>query len=463
MNRKRLSYLALFVLFLAIPVLVYLVEQTTHLISRATGIPADIIVDTSRILEPIPQSWKAFSQGGEESVNMIEPVVGSTRLLDPDYIRIDHLYDHFEVVSRDSDGQLQFDFSRLDGLVRSILATSATPFLSLSYMPSVIARDGNIVNAPNNWNEWALVVQRTIEHYSGRNGLNINNVYYEVWNEPDLFGNWKMYGDKNYGTLYSYAVTGAQQASNVNPFKIGGPATTALYESWMRPLFKYAAENNVRVDFLSWHRYSTDPKQFSADLRNLTTWSFDYPAFTTIPKLITEWGFDPEINSGYDGSFAAAHTVATIREALFGFNYLFAFEVVDGPDPAGQEYWGRWGLISHPTKGAHLKPRYSAFSYLNQMQGNRLLVKGEGTWVTGFGVKDGNTIKLLLANYDRNGSHTETVPITFGSLANGTYTYKQRVFPGNSTTLTETITDGTLKKSLFMPRSSIALLELTPQ
>jgi len=60
-------------------------------------------------------------------------------------------------------------------------------------MPGVIAKDGNIINPPNDWNEWTLVVQKTIEHYSGKNDRNMNGVYYEVWNEPDLaqFGGWK--------------------------------------------------------------------------------------------------------------------------------------------------------------------------------------------------------------------------------------------------------------------------------
>ena len=77
----------------------------------------------------------------------------------------------------------------------------------------------------------AGMVQRTIEHYSGEKG--IANVYYEVWNEPDLFGKWTMGGNKDYKKLYLYASRGAQAARVSQTFKFGGPATTGLYKNWL--------------------------------------------------------------------------------------------------------------------------------------------------------------------------------------------------------------------------------------
>ncbi len=462
MHKKFLSVASLLVLFFALPFLVLVAQQAQQWFTRATGSNATIVVDTTKTLDPISPFWKAFSQGGEEPTNMIGPAVNQLATLDPRYIRIDHIYDFFNIV-QGSPGNLSFDFSRLDPMIDSILATGAKPLIALSYMPAAIAQDGTIINAPVNWNDWALTVQKTVEHYSGRSNKNIAGVYYEVWNEPDLFGGWKVYGDKNYMTLYSYAVTGANRAANVQPFAIGGPATTALYKNWMTALLKQTANNKLRLDFISWHRYNLSPEQFSKDLSEATKWTFDYPAFVTLPKLITEWGFDPEINGGYDGNFAAAHAVAVVREVLFGYQNLFAFEPVDGLDPAGNEYWGRWGLMTHPSKGLKIKPRYTAFTLLNRMTGSQVQVTGEGSWVTGFATKVGSSIKLILSNYDPAGTHTETVPITFTGLTNGTYRYQQTLLPGNSTTLTETVTNGSLQKSVFMPRSSVLFVELTPQ
>ena len=98
-------------------------------------------------------------------------------------------------------------------------------------MPPAIAQDGQLLNPPQFWADWTALVQRTIQHYSGQSEYNLTDVAYEIWNEPDLFGNWKIGGDKDYQLLYQYAVVGANQTQKTNPFKIGGPATTAPYQT----------------------------------------------------------------------------------------------------------------------------------------------------------------------------------------------------------------------------------------
>ena len=96
---------------------------------------------------------------------MLVEVVPQVRELKPEYIRIDHIYDAFDVVSGTS-GSLSYDWTGLDKAVDSILATGAKPFLSLSYMPSAISQ-GDMVSQPKNWSDWGAVVSETIKHYSG--------------------------------------------------------------------------------------------------------------------------------------------------------------------------------------------------------------------------------------------------------------------------------------------------------
>jgi hypothetical protein len=459
---KLPSILVLLLLVISFPFLLIAIQTAQQLLSQATGTRAAISVDAQHTLEEIKPFWNSFAQGGEESTDMVAPIVGDTKLLSPRYIRIDHIFDHYDVVSRQNDGQLLFNFSKLDLMVQSILATGALPFFSLSYMPPVIAQNGDILNKPNNWNDWAIAVQKTIEHYSGTTGLNLANLYYEVWNEPDLFGKWRYFGDKNYLTLYSTAVMGANRAQNVNAFKIGGPATTQLYSSWITALVSYVNQNNLRLDFLSWHRYTSDPTQLSKDATAVTGWLFPYPKAVAIPRIISEWGFDSEINSGYDGNFAAAHTVATVRQAINGYEQLMAFELVDGPSPEGKEFWGRWGLLTHPSYGKHRKPRFTAFQLLNRLKGQRLLLSGEGTWVTGLAALNGQTISIILANYDQFGTHTEAVPVQITQLADRTYDLKITRLGQPVITQTVTAVDGTLTTEVIMTSNSVALLELMP-
>ncbi|KKS41786.1 MAG: hypothetical protein UV61_C0006G0138 [Candidatus Gottesmanbacteria bacterium GW2011_GWB1_43_11] len=464
-KRQKLWPIAIKVLllFLLLPLLLIASQNVARFLIRAGGIKANIVVNFNLTLEPIKPVWNSFSQGGESEQNMLAPVANQIKALSPNYIRIDHIFDHYQLVSRTAQGQLVFDFSQLDATVNSILQSGALPFFSLSYMPQVIAENGDVTGKPQDWNEWALVVQKTIEHYSGKAHFNLTNIYYEVWNEPDFFGGWELSGPKNYTTLYAYAVSGANSAQNVNSFKIGGPATTNLYKKWITSLADFVITNHLRLDFWSWHRYTTDPTQYAKDPERITDWLLPYPDLIIQPRLITEWGFDSEINPGYDGDLAAAHAVASVRQALYGYEGLFAFELVDGLDPQGQTFWGRWGLLTHPSTGNQAKPRYAAFKLLNQIDGTRLVTTGEGTWVTGFATSNDATIQLILVNYDKFAQHSEQVPVQFINLANGDYLYQLvRLGQGGNPTKKISVTQNSFATEVIMPQNSVVLLELTP-
>jgi xylan 1,4-beta-xylosidase len=454
---KLTQIVSLIALLIFMPLLLLGTREVVTLISRASGTPANIVINTQLKLEQLDLSfYHAFSQGGEENVDMLAPVIPEIQALKPKIIRLDHLYDHYDVVGR-SGNDLTFNWSKLDAAVDSIIATGAKPLLALSYMPSVIAKDGVIVNPPNNWDEWALVVQRTIEHYSGRNAKNIPSIFYEVWNEPDLaqFGSWKYAGEKNYLTLYRYASIGASRAQNVHTFSLGGPSTTGLYKSWILAL----VGSGNRVDFLSWHTYQKDPSRFAKDQEDLISWLLPYPNFTLIPQLITEFGFTGDKSTLYGGTYAAAHAAAVIRQLISGGpTYALSFQPKDGPN---QEDGSGWGLVTHEANGKKPKPRYYIYSFIDGMAGQRISLSGEGTWVTGFASTRDGVIRVLLVNFDVNGSHSENVPVTFGNLSPGAYKLRQRFFLGSDTTSVETVAETTLQKEILMKASSVVMLELS--
>lgn len=463
-KNHTITYLKTLLLLLCLPVLVLLAKTAQQYLSRAGGTPANLVVNPQFTLGKLPQVWTGYAQGGESAgTDQISPIIPQVRALKPAYIRIDHVFDYYNLVSRDQNGQLVFNFNELDQVIGSIRRTGALPFISLSYMPPVIAENGEVTGRPVRWEEWALVVKRTIEHISGKSGLNLPDVYYEVWNEPDLFGKWRTYGDKNYLTLYTLAATGAQQAQNTNSFKLGGPALTQPYQNWIKDLARYITQNQLRWDFISWHRYSLNLTVYAQDINDLSSWLRDYPSLQALPKLLTEWGFDPNIHPGYDTGFAAAHAAASIRQALEGYERIFVFELVDGLDPGGKTFWGRWGLLTHPTKGATPKPRYTMFTLLNQLEGDRLLVTGEGTWVSAIAVKSGDVLKILITNFDSESRHTETVPLTLNQINNGIYTIRQTRLGLTPTAYPVTITNNSFSTSIILPSNSVVLIEILPQ
>jgi len=441
--------------------------------SRAAAIKANIVIDVAKTSGPFPDRWKALAQGGEESgVRMLEPVVSQIAGLYPRYIRLDHIYDFYEVVSRNSSGNLSFDFSKLDQTVCDIYHAGAKPFFSLGYMPQIISEDSSLIGKPKNWNEWSFLVQKTIEHYSGKEmalpcGAMDNfwktDIYYEVWNEPDheTFGKWKYQsGGKSYSDLYFYSVKGAQQSQNVFSFKIGGPVTTALYKNWIQKFLDYVITNNLRIDFISWHHYSKKTNDFTDDIIKLNKWlgeSPKYDRYENLPKIISEWGYDSEKNPIADTEVGAAHTVASLRNLINArLEQSFLFEIKDGPIPS-------WGILAYDGKE---KPRYQALKLLNALEGNQLIVDGEGSNVSVIASKTEEKVVLILTNYDESGRNYEAVPVTFKNLDGIKYKLTKKYLDGRSEiSLNLKPEDGELRlnneRSIIMQANAIVALELT--
>ncbi len=450
----------LIIIGLALPIILIALPQAVKYLGKASGVPANIVVDTQAILGPLPRPWRNLAQGGEElSSPMIDDVTGEIKQLRTEYVRLDHLYDGYNIVGRGSDGRLTYDWSKLDSVVSDILKAGAKPFMALSYMPAVISK-GDIVDLPKDYGEWEQVVKATIEHYSGRNGMNIANVYYEVWNEPDLFGKWKTYTDKNYLTLYLYAAKGAARANNVNGFKLGGPATTALYKNWVDSFLNFAVENKLKLDFYSWHRYNTELDQYEDDWKQINNWLDAHPEKAGLELIVSEWGHNSENDKGYDGSFGAIHTLAVSRVMMGRINRGFVFEIKDGP--GNEQYWGRWGLLTHEKWGSPVKkPRFRALELLNSLGENRISVTGEGSWVKAIGTENEGKIKTLLVNYDQKGRHEEAVPVRFENLPSGDFTYKRTDFLGGSKTTKVATTSSEWATVEYMKANTAAVLEIS--
>lgn len=464
-NKKRLYFLTSFILLaISMSSLIGIGLQLNvvqYWLSRASGQPANIVVDTKGVVGPMHRSWANLAQGGESHEYSFAPVSAKVSALQPEYIRLDHIYDFNDVVSRAPDGGLAYSWAKLDRLITEIQSTGAKPFISLTYMPSVL-NNGDLTGLPYRWEEWQQVVRRTIEHISGQAGLNIQNVYYEVWNEPDLFGQFKTYGPKNYLDLYYYAAKGADQAQNTQSFKFGGPATTKLYKNWVNSFMQFVSSNNLRLDFYSWHRYSYNPQDYVDDVMEFDQLMRSFPKYSLkIERHITEWGPNSDLSPANDGALAAAHTVAVTAAQNAHIDRAFAFEVQDGLDPQGKAYWGRWGLLTHNQFGAVAKPRYYALTMLNQLGPDQLNVVGEGTWVKALSSRALNSsVQVLLTNYDPAGKNTENVPVTFQRLDPGQYELTKTYLGRKSVVEVIEIATPQYSLELVMPPNSVVMLEL---
>lgn len=445
---KFFKILFLLVLIVALPVGVYLVGKQTGFFGRASGSPANLTIDAGLISES-NFVWKNLAQGGEEPKNMFLGVEDKIKALEPNYIRIDHVYDYYQVITKNGN-DLTFNWTKFDEVINTITSTGAKPFLSLTH------------EVPVDLTEWELMVQRTIEHVSG--DLKISNVYYEIWNEPDLFGGFKTYGDRNYFELYAHSIIGANRVKNVLPYKIGGPATTALYENWATGFGKFILANNLRLDFYSWHKYSTNLDNFENNALNARSWLSAGGLPVNMELIISELGPDSKNNEVYDNNQGAIHEIAAMATVEDLVSKVFTFEIKDGPDLPARA-GNKWGLLTYE---GITKPRYNALLFLNNMTGNALNVSGEGSWVKSFAKKDNNIIRTLVVNYDPNGEHEEAVPINFINLftsppsGSKNFTFKRTDFNGGVIKNLQIATDSSSWSTLeLMKPNTASIFEIT--
>ena len=459
-NWKSLSVVLLLVA--SLPWTVGLVQKVTKYLTGASYQAAAIVIDASQPGLPIKKTWSGVAQGFEklpEEDFRLSATSGLLKSVGARYVRIDHIYDGFNVVSR-VDGKLSYDWTKLDAMVGDIIAAGALPYFSISYMPPAISK-GDILDFPSDWGEWGQVVAATVAHYSRDYRGGLNNVIYEVWNEPDLFGGWKMGGAKNYVTLYATAANAANRVSGVKPFKIGGPATTGFYPAWVTGFYDKLDES-VRIDFFSWHRYSANVDDFVKDAT--TAKEMMQTRITRSQDLyISEWGVNPERSASYDGRWAGAHFLA-VNTALAdtAIDLALAFEVMDGA-PGDKQLHGGWGMVTNPKYGAVMKkPRFKAWEMIAKLDGARLPTIGNGTYVTSIATNDASgVVRVLATNYDPAGKHDELFPLTIVGIADGIYNVKEEYLSGRVLNTEVNIAGASLRREISLSESDAVLLTVT--
>lgn len=453
-SNQKSSLIKPLIIAASIPFIILGLKTANDIRRSAAIIPANIAIDAVNSHGTIsPVLWQNLAQGGEEATDMIGPIVPLVRQLQPKLIRIDHLFDYYQVYQ----GPNNYNFSQLDQVIDSIIATGAKPLLSISYTPANMTTNGQVAGAPADWSQWSSLVQATAYRYSQQR--QIDGIYYEVWNEPDLFGGWHYGKDPSYSTLYLQTSRAIVSGAGDAKYKIGGPATTNFYPNWFRSLFTLCTDNRLKLDFISWHRYTKNMDELEKDLDQLNTILMDFPYFYGLERLITETGPNSEPDSWYDNSLSGIHLISSVTRLSGKIHRIFPFEIVDGPANRGNSTG--WGMITHPTRGAQPKPRYQAIKFLNQFSGLRLGITGNGTYVSGLAAKKDDSILILLTNYNPTGQNSETFPLKIIGLYPGNYNIKRTDYLGATTNRQITVTSHLYQESFYLEPNTATLLEIT--
>ncbi len=118
---------------------------------------------------------------------------------------------------------------------------------------------------PKDFAKWARICEHIIRHYTEgwADGFNYDIEYWEIWNEPECVnadGSNPCWQGTNEQFIELYTVTAKHLKKCFPHLKIGGPAFTGPWRNkFKRDFLKNVKENNVPLDFYSYHCYAATP------------------------------------------------------------------------------------------------------------------------------------------------------------------------------------------------------------
>ncbi|MGN0521427.1 MAG: hypothetical protein ACI4IQ_02185 [Eubacterium sp.] len=349
------------------------------------------------------------------------------------------LSDHLPTVSKNK--TKLYSFYQVAKIYDRLLEIGVKPFVELGFMPSALAcgkktvfyYKGN-VTLPKDMEEWQDFIREFARFLINRYGAEeVQDWYFEVWNEPDLSCFFKG-SMQDYYRLYAAT---AKALKSVDPrLKVGGPATTK--SSHLTEFLNFCKNENAPVDFVTTHQYPTDELGHSInrerlkEIRRLKTSSPNesmrallQPVFDNVndftpelkgyltreakrarseagnlPLFYTEWSISSNcVAAIHDTIRTSAFLVKTVLDnqgivdgsSYWTFSDIFE-ELFFFPDP----FCGGFGLL---TADGIKKPAFWAFKLLAELPDTRycLPITDEAVELAAFGDENGDIFLMLYA------------------------------------------------------------------
>lgn len=217
------------------------------------------------------------SYGGEHTVDI--------RAIFPDF-------------SKDENDPASYDFVLTDEYMKVMEYAGVAPFYRLgSKIEHWPKKYGTL--PPPDFAKWARICEHIIRHYTEgwADGFRYEDmIYWEIWNEPDIAADdadivdKKCWGGTRAQFCELFDITAKHLKKCFPHLKIGGPAVTNPVNDWVEHFLAYCRDNDVPMDFFSWHRYTSDPRdieKLEADARRL----LDSFGFEKTESILNEWNY----------------------------------------------------------------------------------------------------------------------------------------------------------------------------
>lgn len=364
-------------------------------------------------------------------------------------------------------GKVGADFRSSDDVFGSIVNNGFQPFFRLgdSYNNAKPPTDSERAN-------WVKAAVNVLKHYrQGQwNGFQSDFKYVEIWNEPDNVVFWpKPYTQTQFNQLYDATAKAVRAA--FPELKIGGPGLTpagCLSDSgkrWTTVFLDYVKQNNVPLDYFSWHMYSNTPADYAACAAYYRS-ALDARGFTNVPTLLTEWNTSAEGNTQSSEEKLALRTKAKGAAILTGA--WIAMQQRDdvaetlfyrGPDPSMDApfFYGIYYANGQPKKVAQAWALWKDISsYPKRLS---ITTASTQTHLHVLAAENDAGARAFLMSNTGTSSENWTVNLPNGNtLADYTVTLKT-VSDGNTDITSSTFTGN----SLTIPSNTVQLLTLSPK
>jgi xylan 1,4-beta-xylosidase len=323
------------------------------------------------------------------------------------------------VYTEDAAGNPVYTWTLTDGIMDTITAAGAFPFVEIGFMPealsthptpyrnaSTTALNGGCFYPPTDYAKWADLIRAWATHANGRYPDVAARWLWELWNEPDS-AYWHGTFD-DYAKLYDYTEAALHEVVPNAP--LGGPAVVAPAGEFLTQFLQHCAtgtnavtgDTGTRLDLVTFHAkggVAVTDGHVQMDLGNQLrihragfTAVAAFPQFKQTPIYITE--ADPDgcaacpasdipggayRNSTAYGAYELAMMKHTLElEARVGvklgglLTWAFTFP--------GTPYFAGYRALS--TNGINL-PVLSAFKLLGRLDGSRLPLASDGARALG--------------------------------------------------------------------------------
>lgn len=209
-----------------------------------------------------------YSYGGEHTVDVMN--------IFPDF-------------DADVDDPASYDFALTDFYLKGIQDAGTETFYRLGNKIEHWVKKYGIL-PPKDFRKWAQICEHIIAHYTEgwADGFNYKITYWEIWNEPDGYGFCWLGTPEQFYELF--AITAKHLKARFPNLKIGGPAVCGYNLNWLRPFFTYLRENDVPLDFYSWHIYSTSVQSVADNIRRHRALLDEY-GYTKTESILNEWNY----------------------------------------------------------------------------------------------------------------------------------------------------------------------------